>query len=560
MNQPAVSNPPVSRDKWLRILGYAATGGYLILAVLTLAWGAYKRFDIPQVPTVDPDVRGYLGPALLALTGKGFAHLGGRSFPYPMFVFIVLRLFGNFHAIPVVQHILGVAAGGVTLLAWNALVRLAPAGGLPRQLSRYIGLAPAAIYLGSVTAIRFELQIRPEAIFPFFTILNLYISFLFIDARFLRRHSSAIWLGGLNVFVAALIYLLKPSFGLATLFSTAPVWLSLALPGPDPLQKGKLLALAILPAALLLFLPEQILKRNDVWSQEFVPETLFTIHASMIEDQMSRDLAANAPLPYSRSIVQSAHDLLATDIPAAASTADLKPFPLLGYDPQYLMYNSFCVEFAKMTGWTPAALDKFYLFYYRRTALKQPSAMLHKIIQQMGIFYTAKNPVYRLAQTLDISDEYAATPDLITKSIPFGVSYPPLAPYFQECQSLGSSGIELEQVKRFSERTRVLSIHYLDLLVVALVSPLLLIFSPLRRHLLWLVVALWLAYSYNFGNCLTIAVVHSLELTRYIRIQLIYTVFAQCAAIYFLIETIAYGVRLVLGRRSANYLSAGSRG
>ncbi len=52
----------------------------------------------------------------------------------------------------------------------------------------------------------------------------------------------------------------------------------------------------------------------------------------------------------------------------------------------------------------------------------------------------------------------------------------------------------------------------------------------------WAVVALWFVYSYNFGNCLTIAVVHSLEVTRYVRIQLIYTVFAQCLSIYFLLR------------------------
>jgi hypothetical protein len=65
------------------------------------------------------------------------------------------------------------------------------------------------------------------------------------------------------------------------------------------------------------------------------------------------------------------------------------------------------------------------------------------------------------------------------------------------------------------------------------------------------VAGLWLAYSYNFGSCLTIAIVHSLELTRYTRIQLIYTVFAQCASIYFLLETITYGVRLLVTRRLA---------
>ena len=549
MNEP----PEKPTVRWTRILGHAATGGYLILAVVTLAWGAYKRFHIPQAPTVDPDVRGYLGPALVALLGKGFVHLDGRSFPYPAFVYLILRLFGDFRAIPAVQHILGVASGAVALLAWNALLRLVPPGGIPRQLSRYIGLAPAAIYLGSATAIRFEQEIRPEAIFPFFAILNLFIGFLFMDAWFVRRHSSAIWLGGLNVFIAALLYLLRPSFGFATVFSTASVWLSLLLPGLDLRQKSTLLATAVLPATLLLIIPEQILKRNDAWAPQVIPETLYCIHASLILDQLSRDLAANAPAPYPRDVLQSTHDLLQTDIQKAASTTTLKPFPSLGYEPQFLMYNSFCPEFAKMTGWEPAALDKFYVYYYRRAAFHQPAAMLRKVAREMRLFYCSKVPVYHLGQTMNLTEEYALSPGLITKHIPFGMKYQPLAPYFQECTGLANAGAVIEQVKRFTEWTRLLSAHYLDLLLVALLSPLILICRPFRRHLLWLVAGLWLVYSYNFGNCLTIAVVHSLEVTRYVRIQLIYTVFAQCLSIYFLLETITYGVRLLFAGRPLNH-------
>ena len=194
------------------------------------------------------------------------------------------------------------------------------------------------------------------------------------------------------------------------------------------------------------------------------------------------------------------------------------------------------------------ALAKFYYYYYRRTALRQPSAMLRKVAGQMRLFYCAKVPAYRLGQMLDVSDEYGRTPELITEKIPFAIKYPPLPPYFAECTRLAAQGAAFEQVKRFTEWTRLLSAHYLDLLLVALVSPVILFWRALRSHFLWLVAGLWLAYSYNFGNCLTIAIVHSLEVTRYVRIQLIYTVFAQCLSLYFLLEAITYCARLLLAR------------
>jgi hypothetical protein len=65
------------------------------------------------------------------------------------------------------------------------------------------------------------------------------------------------------------------------------------------------------------------------------------------------------------------------------------------------------------------------------------------------------------------------------------------------------------------------------------------------------VAAVWLVYSYNFGNCLTIAVVHSLEVTRYVRIQLIFTVFAQCLSLYLLLELAVFGIRAGIGRVGA---------
>jgi len=542
MSEPTQSAS--SRGKGMRLLQLAVNGGYWLLALIILAWGARKRLEISQVPMVDPDIRGYLGPALMALLGKGFIHMDGRSFPYPAFVFAVLRSFKDFRVISVVQHLLGVAAGGLILLAWNAILRLVPPGGIPRELARYIGLAPATIYLGSATAIYFEQQIRPEAIFSFLTILNILAAFLFLENRFMRPRSSAIWLGGFNVFVACLIFLLKPSFGLATLFSTAPVWISLVCKGASIRQKGLLAAVAILPAALLLFLPEQFLKRDDAWSRLFLPETLFSVHASIVLNQMSRDLASNAQTAYPRQIIQSARDLLAVDLRKEADVPSSKAFPSLGYNPDYLMYDSFCLEFAKLTNWNADQLAAFYKYEYWRAALQQPSAMARKIIGQMRLFYCSKVPAYRLGQSMEVSDDYARAPDLVARKIPVGEKYPPLVDYYRGCADLATAGTAIEQPRRLTEWTRLLSAHYMDLLLVAILSPLVLFSRPLRGHLLWVVVSLWLVYSYNFGNCLTIAIVHSLEVVRYVRIQLIYTVFAQCLSVYFLLELITYVVRV----------------
>jgi hypothetical protein len=542
---PAPALPEGPRPAvWPRIAGYVLTAGYLAAAAALLYWGALRRFELPQAPLIDPDIEGYLGPAISALAGKGFVHLVGRSFPYPGFVYLILRIFGDFRAIAVVQHSLGVAAGGLILLAWNAAGDLVPQGGIPKPLVRFMGLVPAYLFLGSATAISFEHQIRPEAIFPFLAILNIWLSFRFLEARFIRKGPSFLWLGALNVFVSCLIYMAKPSFGFATLLCTLPVWLSLLLPGASTRQKVFLAAAGILPALLLLFLPEHILKARDPWAPLFLPETLFTVHADVIERQMDADRVGNGALAYG-DVVQASRDLLAAELAKASQVSMPKTYPSLGFNPDYLMYDdSFCTKWAAEMHFSAREMGKFCMAWYLRALWYHPGEMAGKAKRQLAIFYTSKNPVYWLGKSMDLSNlEYARVARLMPLTSALGPGNPAVERYIASCNQLAGQGVAIPQARRFIEWLRLFSAHYLDLMWVALLSPLLLFFRPLRAHFLWLVVALWLAYSYNFGNCLTIAVVHSLEVTRYVRIQLIFTLFAQCLSLYLLLELAAFGLR-----------------
>ena len=544
---PARETGGSRRGAWLAVAGRFLTPCYLAAAVLLLAWGAERRFRLPQQPLIDPDILGYLGPAISALAGKPFPHLLGRSFPYPAFVYLILRLFGDFRAICVVQHLLGLAAGGLVLLAWNAAVALTPAGGIPRPLFRCLGLLPAYICLGSATAITFEHEIRPEAIFPFLAILNIWVSLLFLDARFIRRRPAFLWLGALNVFVSLLIYMAKPSFGFATLFCTLPVWVSLFLPGASARQKAALAAWALLPGLLLLFLPEHILKSGDPTARIFLPETLFTVHAAIIERQMTEDLAGAGPLPYPRGIVQNAHDLLAVELDKAAHITMPKTYPSLGFNPDYLMYHgSFCAIFPARMHFDPQAMADFCMTYYRRALLHHPGAMAAKTLRQLAIFYRFANPVYRTSRNLNLSaDHYARVAELIQNTARLGPANAAMQRYIAACAPLAAQGIIIPQGKSLLGWLRLFSVLYLELLGVALLSPLLLLSPPLRAHFLWLVVALWLAYGYNFGNSLTIAVVHSLDVARYVRIQMIFTAFAESLSLGLLVELVFFRMRAV---------------
>jgi hypothetical protein len=544
----AAQNP--SSTAWPRIVDHALTAGYLIAAAALLVWGGLQRFHLPPAPLIDADIIGYLGPAISALAGKPFLHLVDRSFPYPAFIYLILRVFGDFHAISVIQHLLGLGAGVLIMMAWNAAGRMFPSPAVPKPLFRYGGLVPAYVYLGSATAISFEHQMRPEAIFSFLTILDLWISFRFIETRFIRPKSSSLYFGALSVFLSYLVYLTKPSFGFAAIFTTLPVWLCLALPGYPIRSKAWLAAAAIVPTFLLLFLPEHILKSKDPWGPLFLAETLITVHANIVDQQMAEDLASNAPLPYPRNIVEAAHQMLSAELVKASAGGDTKTYPSLGFNPDYLMYSdSFCIRFQTEMKFSNRAMADFCMTYYLRALRHHPGAIAQKILRQLALFYSPKNSAYWLGKSRDLStNDYARVSQLITDTNQLGPGNPAVARYVQESNQLASQGIAVPQARRFVEWLHAFSTIYLQLLAITLLSPLLLLIRPMRAHFVWFIAALWLAYSYNFGNCLTIAIAHSLEVTRYNRSQLIFTAFAEALTFGLLLELAGLAIRAAVSR------------
>src|SRR6516165_7368551 len=131
---------------FLKTLGYFLSSRliYATLTVSLIGAALFFRFELPGQPFIDGDFGGYLLPALLQLTDGNFQHVGGRSFVYPGFVWLILRVFQDFRAITLVQHLLGVAAGGVLLACWNCARSLIRNPAIPIGIYRLSGLLVAA--------------------------------------------------------------------------------------------------------------------------------------------------------------------------------------------------------------------------------------------------------------------------------------------------------------------------------------------------------------------------------------------------------------------------------
>jgi len=118
----------------------------LIVAFLFLA-ASWKRFSLPQDPLAVFDA--YLLPALVKLSGGAFADVRGLTseglnFLYPSTIYLVLRACGDFRAISIIQHSLGLIAGGLFLAGWSRLADFFPRPCVNRVVHEGIGLLGAA--------------------------------------------------------------------------------------------------------------------------------------------------------------------------------------------------------------------------------------------------------------------------------------------------------------------------------------------------------------------------------------------------------------------------------
>src|SRR6478672_144036 len=187
---------------------------YWVAVAAIIAWATWRRFALPLDPITDPDTWGYLLPAVHKLTDGAFVHVGARNFLYPGFLLVLLRLFGDFRAIVVAQHLLGLAAGGFFLLTWTRLWVFARPSCLKPAVHQVLGLIGMAVIVGIADQIRAEMQVRPEGVCAFFLSLNLWLVVEFWIRSFLNRSRHVVAFG-IGAFASAVILeSLKPSFAL----------------------------------------------------------------------------------------------------------------------------------------------------------------------------------------------------------------------------------------------------------------------------------------------------------------------------------------------------------
>jgi hypothetical protein len=511
---------------------------YWTALALVFAWAVWQRFKLPLDPIADPDTWGYLSPALRKLTGAEFGHSQGRNFLYPGFLYLVLRCFGDFRAITIVQHLLGLAAGGFFLVTWRHIRAFVPKSLVNPSLHDALGLAGAAIYLHASDTIQTETQLRPEGVCAFLISINLYFAVQFISRSFLEhRRTSAVVCGNATVLTSLLLASAKPSFWFAAIIVMVPV---VAFFLRQNWWRQKIaLGLAIAVTAVLVLWPERILSRKDAESQTFLPTMLFVIHADLIRDQMAEDLKENAHLPYSRECLERVYAALNSEI-GKSQTNYPGHYPSLKFNPEYLWFDpsSITTQLKREFG-NVSALCDFYRFYYWRTWQHRPFRALQKVARQFSIYYFPDCPAYTPMKIWPLMDVYErAVTSLDSEEYrKIARSLPALADFMQRTKSLAENAPATKQQGLLRHVLVDLAVSYLSLLLLALILSAITFWKQARwRRLRWLAAFVLFGFAYNAASWLEVAIVNSLEVHRYITVQMYATLLTQLLALWLIFE------------------------
>ena len=503
------------------------------------AWAAWQRFALPLDPIADPDTWGYLAPALRKLVGAEFGHTYGRNFVYPAFVFSLLRVFGDFRAIVITQHLLGLVAGGMLLITWRRARVFVPDSRLSRVAHDGLGLLGATIFLVAGEPIRFEMQLRPEGMCAFLVSVSLYLAIQFVACSFVeQRRRPAVAYGIGAAFTSLMLASAKPSFIFVAAVALLPIAIFFFKRGW--LRQKILLAGGAVVSAALLLVPEHFLSRNDEASRTFLPISLFAVHANLICDQIADDLKRGAEVPYPREWLRRVHDVLGAEM-AKSHAARPGYFWSLGFDPDYLMFekNSIVVQLRREFGNDVPALCEFCRYYYWRVWRERPFLVLRKIATQISLFYSEMCPAYNREKSLPLANQYADGANILgLQPYPeLWMAYPPSVQFMDRTELLARTAPVIRQPIPIRMTLSLLAGMYRPLLwsTIAL-SAAVLFRQRYRRRLGWLAALVLFVYSYNAAGCLEVAIIQSLEVRRFVTAQVFFTIFAQFLALWLLCE------------------------
>jgi len=210
------------------------------------------------------------------------------------------------------------------------------------------------------------------------------------------------------------------------------------------------------------------------------------------------------------------------------------------YDP-----NSIAAETRREFRGNNAAVCAFYRFYYWRIWQKRPQQVLEKVARQMRTFYLPYCRAYEPRITQKFGGAYQQSVlslgDPIYRKV--WTAYPAAVDFMTRTQELGRRELRFQQpllLPIIPMLVLLASITYSTLLIVAFVlagfvAP---IAAPFGRLRVVASLAVF-AFLFNAAYCLEVAVINSLDIHRYLTVQMYSTLVAQLLGLWFVLEFVS---------------------
>lgn len=380
---------------------------YFIFLIFIISFALLQRLTIDKMPYSGNDTWGYIGSAVNWLEKGIFNRILSRSFPYPLFVLINLRIFKDFSYITIVQHLSGVFSGILLLILWEKIFKDIQNNKF-KLFIKFSGLLLSALFLFSESPITIEHDMRPEAIYPFFLMLQVIFLYYFI-CNF-NGKSKYIYISGILFFINNyFLFVFQPRWGL-TLFLNLIIYLIFINLFKDKIIKKILLFIAapIIFSFLLIYVPENILFKNNPDKKIFQYGSLFWVHAKIINIEIKKDIDNDDYDKFDKTIL---------------SEIDVHMNKVFNESPRYHKYlgfhfNSFLYGEANnylLSVLTDENYIKLCRYYIIKSIIKHPLLYSKKVLLELSQFYNFNGSMYTKRTYKRDYEEYKISFDVISE-------------------------------------------------------------------------------------------------------------------------------------------------
>lgn len=491
-----------------------------------------QRMILNSLPYTGGDGWGYIGPAVTWFDTGKFIHIGGRSFPYPLFLLGILFVFKDFSYISIIQHLIGISTGVILLFIWRDITSKLSIYKEYKVHFDFAGLILMGLYLFSPSPIVLEHHLRPEAIYPLFLILQMLFIYKFL-INIQNNKTKLIWLFGSLFFINNyFLYVFQPRWGLTAFFNVIIYIVCFFVIKVKFIKKFLfILIIPIVISFLLIYIPENKLIKNESTQDTFLYGTLFWAHSKIIDIELEKDIEDPDFNKYNKEMLKKISNYM-----KIAFSQPKSKHKYLGFYFNRLFYDK-PNDYLK-TQLSHEEYKKFCLYYFKKVVFNHPFMYTKKVLLELSQFYNFYGGMYSHRDYKVDKEIYNDGYDEMYKN---RVNYLPFRSYMNSLKYLRLSYYDFNEIK-FPGADIVYLLLSRTYILVFIVFFILFIMQVIKafkektfnfEFLLGLTILI--LFMYNFFISLTSAMIYCLDVSRYIDDQFIIVLFSNILAISYII-------------------------